>query len=81
LAGLKVININMKKLFIVFVFIHLFSFVASCEQTVGKVPQISERPGNIRLIKAGKLIEKPYTKIEVAHIGEGGLMGLALHPS
>jgi glucose/arabinose dehydrogenase len=115
---LKVININMKKLFIVFMFIHLFSFVASCEQTVGKVPQtvediflsegdrvnvevwienlqipwsliflpdgralVSERPGNIRLIKAGKILEKPYARIEVAHTGEGGLMGLALHPS
>ncbi len=42
---------------------------------------VSERSGNIRLIKAGKLIEKPYARIEVAHIGEGGLMGLALHLS
>jgi len=42
---------------------------------------VSERPGNIRLIKDGKILEKPYAKIEVAHIGEGGLMGLALHPS
>lgn len=41
---------------------------------------VSERPGNIKLIRNGKLSEKLYAKIEVAHIGEGGLMGLALHP-
>jgi quinoprotein glucose dehydrogenase len=42
---------------------------------------VSERPGAIRLIQEGKLIKKPYATIEVAHVGEGGLMGLALHPS
>ncbi|NWF51879.1 MAG: PQQ-dependent sugar dehydrogenase [Nitrospirae bacterium] len=41
---------------------------------------VSERPGRIRLIKDGKLREEPYAKISVAHIGEGGLMGLAVHP-
>jgi glucose/arabinose dehydrogenase len=41
---------------------------------------ISERPGNIRLVKHSKLSDKLYAKVEVAHIGEGGLMGLALHP-
>jgi len=41
---------------------------------------ISERPGSIKLVKYGRLSEKLYAKIEVAHIGEGGLMGLALHP-
>lgn len=41
---------------------------------------VSERPGRIRLIKNGKLQEEPYMKIEVAHTGEGGLMGLAIHP-
>jgi len=41
---------------------------------------VSERPGRIRLIKDGKLQGIPYGEIDVAHIGEGGLMGLALHP-
>lgn len=41
---------------------------------------ISERPGRIRLIKDGMLQKEPYATIEVAHIGEGGLMGLAFHP-
>lgn len=42
---------------------------------------VSERPGRIRLIKDGKLQKNPYAEIEVAHAGEGGLMGLALHPA
>src|SRR5512135_1918197 len=41
---------------------------------------VSERPGRIRLIKDGKLRGDPYAELEVAHEGEGGLMGLALHP-
>ncbi len=41
---------------------------------------VSERPGRIRLIKDGMLQKDPYALIDVAHIGEGGLMGLALHP-
>jgi glucose/arabinose dehydrogenase len=41
---------------------------------------VSERPGSIRLIKDGKLRQKPYASITVAHTGEAGLMGLALHP-
>ena len=41
---------------------------------------VSERPGRIRLIKDGRLQGDPYAKLEVAHGGEGGLMGLALHP-
>ena len=42
---------------------------------------VSERPGRIRLIRDGKLQKKPYATLEVAHIGEGGLMGLAAHPA
>jgi glucose/arabinose dehydrogenase len=42
---------------------------------------VSERPGTIRLIRDGKLLQKPYAIIDVEHAGEGGLMGLALHPS
>jgi quinoprotein glucose dehydrogenase len=41
---------------------------------------VSERGGTIRLIKKGVLQEKTYALIDVAHTGEGGLMGLALHP-
>ncbi len=41
---------------------------------------VSERPGRIRLIKNGVLQKKPYAVIDVAHTGEGGLMGIAIHP-
>ncbi len=41
---------------------------------------VSERPGRIRTIKDGVLQREPYATINVAHIGEGGLMGLAVHP-
>lgn len=41
---------------------------------------VSERPGRIRIIDDGSIQPEPYANIEVAHIGEGGLMGLALHP-
>ncbi|WP_234697209.1 PQQ-dependent sugar dehydrogenase [Candidatus Chrysopegis kryptomonas] len=41
---------------------------------------VSERPGRIRLIENGKLSPEPYMTIPVKHIGEGGLMGLAVHP-
>lgn len=41
---------------------------------------VSERPGKIRMIKNGKLGKNTYADIEVAHVGEGGLLGLAAHP-
>ena len=41
---------------------------------------VSERPGRIRLIRDGNLVEEPYVRVDVAAIGEGGLMGLAVHP-
>jgi glucose/arabinose dehydrogenase len=41
---------------------------------------VSERPGRIRLIRGGRLQEKPYVSVDVTHVGEGGLLGLALHP-
>jgi glucose/arabinose dehydrogenase len=41
---------------------------------------VSERPGRIRLIENGRLRKEPYAVINVSHIGEGGLMGIALHP-
>ena len=41
---------------------------------------VSERPGRIRLIQNGVLAPEPYATLDVATGGEGGLMGLALHP-
>lgn len=41
---------------------------------------VSERPGRIRLIREGRVQELPYADMAVAHTGEGGLMGLAVHP-
>jgi len=41
---------------------------------------VSERPGRIRLIREGRLVSAPYADLDVAATGEGGLMGLALHP-
>lgn len=42
---------------------------------------VSERPGRIRLVRGGRLQERPYAEIDTYHSGEAGLMGLALHPS
>lgn len=42
---------------------------------------VSERPGRIRVIGAdGSLGQRPYATLPVRARGEGGLMGLALHP-
>lgn len=41
---------------------------------------VSERKGVIRLIRNGRVQSKPYAVLDVAHTGEGGLMGLAAHP-
>jgi quinoprotein glucose dehydrogenase len=41
---------------------------------------VAERPGRIRLIRDGRLAKDPYAVMAVLHEGEGGLMGLALHP-
>jgi len=42
---------------------------------------VSERRGQIRLIgPGGQLAQKPYATLQVTAHGEGGLMGLALHP-
>lgn len=42
---------------------------------------VSERPGRIRIIENGKLLEKPlHTFPEVVSQAEEGLMSLALHP-
>ncbi|MEN6372843.1 MAG: PQQ-dependent sugar dehydrogenase [Armatimonadota bacterium] len=41
---------------------------------------VTERPGRVRLIENGVLRQQPYAVINVSAEGEGGLMGIALHP-
>jgi glucose/arabinose dehydrogenase len=42
---------------------------------------ITERPGRVRLLTKGmKLKDEPVAQVEVAEVGEGGLMGLAVDP-
>lgn len=41
---------------------------------------VTERPGRIRLIRQGALVERPVAEVGVAHQGEGGLLGIVLHP-
>lgn len=41
---------------------------------------VTERPGRVRLIENGTLRTEPYARINTAARGEGGLMGIALHP-
>jgi quinoprotein glucose dehydrogenase len=41
---------------------------------------VTERPGRIRLIAGGQLADRPYAAVTTESVGEGGLMGLAVHP-
>jgi aldose sugar dehydrogenase len=41
---------------------------------------ITERPGRIRIIDGGRLLPEPWMTLDVAAVGEAGLMGLALDP-
>jgi glucose/arabinose dehydrogenase len=42
---------------------------------------ITERPGRVRLLsRDGRLAPEPVAEVEVAAIGEGGLLGLAIDP-
>jgi aldose sugar dehydrogenase len=41
---------------------------------------VTERPGRIRLIAAGRLQRKPVAELKVVERGESGLMGMALDP-
>jgi glucose/arabinose dehydrogenase len=41
---------------------------------------ITERPGRIRIIEGGRLVADPWMTLEVADVGESGLLGLALDP-
>ncbi len=40
----------------------------------------TERPGRIRLIKNGKLLEQLVAEITIARVGEAGLLGIAVDP-
>jgi glucose/arabinose dehydrogenase len=41
---------------------------------------LTERPGQIRIIQNGRLQADPWMTIDVAAVGEGGLLGIALDP-
>lgn len=41
---------------------------------------VTERPGRVRLVRDGKLLQKPVATIDVTASGEGGLLGIATHP-
>jgi glucose/arabinose dehydrogenase len=41
---------------------------------------INERSGRIRMIESGRLLSEPWMTLEVAAVGEAGLMGLAIDP-
>jgi glucose/arabinose dehydrogenase len=41
---------------------------------------ITERPGRVRIVKDGHLLEEPWFTIDIARGGESGLLGLALDP-
>jgi glucose/arabinose dehydrogenase len=42
---------------------------------------ITERPGRIRIVERGELRAEPWMTLDVAAVGEAGLMGLALDPA
>src|SRR5438477_3416255 len=41
---------------------------------------VSERPGRVRLLHGGKLVEKPVLTVETGESAEGGLLGIAIDP-
>jgi glucose/arabinose dehydrogenase len=41
---------------------------------------VTERPGKILVIQNGKLQNEPWLSLDVAALGEGGLLGMALDP-
>jgi glucose/arabinose dehydrogenase len=42
---------------------------------------VTERPGRVRLVRGGKLVQKPVATIDVTDSGEDGLLGIATHPN
>lgn len=41
---------------------------------------VTERPGRVRIVVDGRLRREPVARVSVVAEGEGGLLGLALHP-
>lgn len=41
---------------------------------------VSERPGRIRLVQDGQLVEEPVAEVDVSANGEGGLLDIQAHP-
>lgn len=41
---------------------------------------VTERPGRLRLVRDGALVEAPVAEVPVEAVAESGLMGIALHP-
>lgn len=41
---------------------------------------VTERPGRVRVIEDGELRDRPVAELDVVDQGEGGLLGMALHP-
>lgn len=41
---------------------------------------VTERPGRVRLVRAGALEAEPVATVQASEAGEGGLLGIALHP-
>lgn len=41
---------------------------------------LTERPGRLRLVEAGRLRAEPLVELDAGGQGEGGLLGVALHP-
>ena len=42
---------------------------------------VTERPGRIRVIQNGQLLEQPMAVLDVARVSEAGLMGIAVDPN
>lgn len=42
---------------------------------------VTERPGRVLVVEDGELREEPYARLPVEEVGEGGQLGLALHPN
>jgi aldose sugar dehydrogenase len=41
---------------------------------------VTERPGRLRVVHDGRLVPEPVATVSTSRSGEGGLLGLALHP-
>jgi aldose sugar dehydrogenase len=42
---------------------------------------VTERPGTVRAVRDGRLADEPVARVDgTVHQGEGGLLGIALHP-